>query len=71
MELSKRMSQVASLPALAISVGMRSALIVQGNFLICHPCHCFEESILNSHAKRVCISVARVATHPFTGYLEG
>ena len=52
MDMTKLLPQVAIWPSLATTAGRSFTLIARGIYLVCHPCHCFEDSILNSDAKR-------------------
>ena len=51
MDMNKQMLEMASWPVLAISDGTRFSFIASGFHLICHPCHLFQESVLNSNTK--------------------
>lgn len=51
MVMNQQMLGMASWPALAISDGVRFSFIASGFHLICHPCHLFQESVLNSNTK--------------------
>jgi hypothetical protein len=53
MDMTKMLPQVAIWPSLATTAGMGFTLIARGIYLVCHPCHCFEESILNSECKKI------------------
>ena len=46
------MLMMASWPALAVSDGIGLSFIKPRLHLICHPCHYYEESFLNSNTKR-------------------
>jgi hypothetical protein len=52
MDMTKLQPQMAIRPLLASSAGMIFTLIALGIHWICRPCHCFEESILQSKFKR-------------------
>ncbi len=61
--------QVAIWPSLATTAGMGFTLIARGIYLVCHPCHCFEEKILNSDAKRISTLCGKGGNPPVHGVL--
>lgn len=69
MDMKKLMSEGAIWPSLAIFAGMRSPLMGLRIRLICHRCHCFEESILYSDAKRFSKHCGKGGNPPVHGVL--